>query len=173
MADVTVKRLEDFEAIFHGGFYRVRAGLGVSSFGLAVMEFPPNFGDYPEHDQAHDHQEEVYTALSGRATIRAGGEEHTLEPGVWVRVGPARSARSSPATSRRGCSRSAARPGAPYNPPEFTEEGAPDPLGEARAVGAASRAGGPASGTGPRRRRAGARPRRPARPRRSARRPRL
>ena len=29
MADVAVKRLEDFEAIFHGGFYRVRAGLGV------------------------------------------------------------------------------------------------------------------------------------------------
>ena len=29
MADVTVKRLEEFEAIFGGGFRRVRAGLGV------------------------------------------------------------------------------------------------------------------------------------------------
>jgi quercetin dioxygenase-like cupin family protein len=88
MADVTVKRLEDFEAIFHGGFYRVRAGLGVSSFGIAVMEFPPDFGEYPEHDQTHDDQEEVYTALSGRATLIAGGEEHELTPGVWARVGP-------------------------------------------------------------------------------------
>ena len=89
MADVTVKRLEDFEAVFHGGFRRVRAGLGVSSMGIAVMELPPNFTDYPTHDQAHDRQEEVYTALSGRATLSAGGEEHELTPGVWARVGPA------------------------------------------------------------------------------------
>ncbi len=92
MADVTVKRVEDFEAIYGGGFRRVRAGLGVSSFGLAVMDLPPGFADYPDHDQSHDHQEEVYTLLSGRATIRVGGEggvEHELEPGVWVRVGPA------------------------------------------------------------------------------------
>src|SRR5215212_2961288 len=89
MPDVTVKRVEDFEAIFGGGFRRARAGLGVTSLGLAVMDLPANFSDYPEHDQAHDHQEEVYTALSGRATIRVGDEEHELEPGVWIRVGPA------------------------------------------------------------------------------------
>ena len=71
MADVTVKRVEEFEAIFGGGFRRVRAGLGVSSFGLAVMDLPPHFTDYPDHDQAHDHQEEVYTLLSGRARRRA------------------------------------------------------------------------------------------------------
>ena len=69
MADVTVKRLEDFEAIFGGGFRRVRAGLGVTSFGIAVMELPPSFADYPEHDQAHDDQEEVYTVLRGSATL--------------------------------------------------------------------------------------------------------
>ena len=47
MADVTVKRLEDFEAIFGGGFRRVRAGLGVSSFGLAVMDLPAELQDLP------------------------------------------------------------------------------------------------------------------------------
>jgi hypothetical protein len=57
MADYTVKRLEDFEAVFGGGFFRVRAGLGITSFGLAVMEFPANFDDYPEHTQQHDSQE--------------------------------------------------------------------------------------------------------------------
>src|SRR5262245_49217756 len=89
MADVTVKRVEDFEAIFGGGFRRVRAGLGVSSFGLAVMDLPPNFAVYPEHDQTHDDQEEVYTPLSGKVTLRVGGqhgEEHELEPGVFARV---------------------------------------------------------------------------------------
>ena len=91
MADVTVKRTEDFEAIFGGGFRRVRAGLGVTSFGIAVMDLPPNFKVYPEHDQSHDSQEEVYTVLEGTVTLRVGGqqgEEHELEPGVWARVGP-------------------------------------------------------------------------------------
>ena len=75
MADVTVKRLDEFEAIFGGGFRRVRAGLGVNSFGLSVMDFPPGFTQYPEHDHGRDGQEEVYTVLSGSATLTAGGEE--------------------------------------------------------------------------------------------------
>ena len=89
MPDVTVKRVEDFEAIFGGGFRRARAGLGVSSFGLAVIDLPANFSHYPEHDQTHDDQEEVYTVLSGRVTLRLGGEDHELEPGVFARVGAA------------------------------------------------------------------------------------
>ncbi len=129
MADVTVKRLEDFEAIFHGGFYRVRAGLGVSSFGLAVMEFPPNFRDYPEHDQEHDRQEEVYTALSGTATLVAGGEEHELTPGIWVRVGPGEKRKIVTGDEPARVLAIGGTQGGPYNPPEFTEEGAPDPVG--------------------------------------------
>ena len=130
MADVTVKRLEDFEAIFHGGFYRVRAGLGVSSFGLAVMEFPPNYGDYPEHDQEHDRQEEVYTALRGTATLVAGGEEHLLSPGVWIRVGPAEKRKIVTGDEPARVLAVGGARGRPYSPPEFTEEGAPDPLGK-------------------------------------------
>src|SRR4029453_16693436 len=87
MPDVTVKRVEEFEAIFGGGFRRARAGLGVTSFGLAGIDLPPHFSRYPEHDQTHDDQEEVYTVLSGRAILRVGGEEPELEPGVFARVG--------------------------------------------------------------------------------------
>jgi uncharacterized cupin superfamily protein len=130
MADVTVKRLDEFEAIFHGGFYRVRAGLGVTSFGLAVMEFPPSYGDYPEHDQAHDSQEEVYTALKGSATLTAGGEEHRLEPGVWVRVGPAEKRKIITGDEPARVLAIGGAQGGPYQPPEFTEQGAPDPLGK-------------------------------------------
>jgi uncharacterized cupin superfamily protein len=129
MADVTVKRTDDFEAIFGGGFLRVRAGLGVSSFGLAVMRLPPNFGDYPEHDQAHDNQEEVYTALSGRATIRVGGpdgEEHELSPGVWVRVGPAEKRKITTGDESANVLAVGGSPGTAYAPPEFTAEGAAD-----------------------------------------------
>ncbi len=88
MADVTVKRLDEFEAIFGGGFRRVRAGLGVSSFGLAVMDLPPDFNRYPEHDHGPDGQEEVYTVLAGTATLTVGGEDYELESGVFARVGP-------------------------------------------------------------------------------------
>ena len=95
MADVTVKRLDEFEAIFGGGFRRVRAGLGVNSFGLSVMDFPPGFTQYPEHDHGRDGQEEVYTVLSGSATLTAGGQDHELVPGVFARVGPREARRLS------------------------------------------------------------------------------
>jgi mannose-6-phosphate isomerase-like protein (cupin superfamily) len=129
MADYTVKRLEDFEAVFGGGFFRVRAGLGVTSFGLSVMEFPANFDRYPEHTQQHDRQEEVYTVLEGRALLEVGGEAHELVPGVWARVGPAerRTLRTEDQPAR--VLAIGGTPGEPYEAPDFTEEGAPDPLG--------------------------------------------
>ena len=88
MADVTVKRLDEFEAVYHGGMRRVRAGLGVTSFGMQVIELPPNADMYPEHDHAHDEQEEVYTVLHGQTTLRVGDDEYDLVPGVFVRIGP-------------------------------------------------------------------------------------
>ncbi|CAN5475416.1 hypothetical protein BH20ACT15_BH20ACT15_02630 [soil metagenome] len=129
MADVTVKRLDDFEAIFGGSFRRVRAGLGVTSFGLAVIEIPPNFKLYPEHDQSHDGQEEVFTALSGTATMEVGGEEVTLEPDVWIRVGPDEKRKVITGDEPIKLLVMGATPGKVYEPPEFSVEGsAPPPL---------------------------------------------
>jgi uncharacterized cupin superfamily protein len=127
MADVTVKRIEDFEAIFGGGFRRVRAGLGVTSFGLAVMEFPPNFEHYPTHDQTHDDQEEVYTVLSGRITLKVGGDEHELEPGVFARVGAAEKRKLVTGDEPARVLAMGATPGKIYEPPEFSDEGAAAP----------------------------------------------
>jgi uncharacterized cupin superfamily protein len=123
MADVTVKRTEDFEAIFGGGFRRVRAGLGITSFGIAVMDLPPNFKVYPEHDQSHDAQEEVYTVLSGRATLVVGGEEHELEPGVWARVGPDEKRKLVTGDEGARVLAVGGTPGQVYEAPEFTHEG--------------------------------------------------
>lgn len=127
MADVTVKRLEDFEAIFGGGFRRVRAGLGVTSFGIAVMEIPPNFKHFPEHDQSHDAQEEVYTALSGSGTLVVAGEEHPLEPGVWIRVGPDEKRKVVTADEAVQVLALGGTPGQVYEPPEFSVEGGSAP----------------------------------------------
>jgi len=124
MADVTVKRTEEFEAIFGGGFRRVRAGLGVSSFGLAVIDLPANFDRYPAHDQSHDGQEEVYTVLSGAATLEVGGERHELEPGVWARVGPDEKRKIVTGEQPARIAAIGGMPGKVYEPPEFSIEGA-------------------------------------------------
>jgi len=127
MPDVTVKRVEDFEAIFGGGFRRARAGLGVSSFGLAVIDLPPNFSRYPEHDQTHDDQEEVYTVISGRATLHVGGEEHLLEPGVFARVGAIERRKLTTGDEPARILAMGATPGKIYDPPEFSYEGTKPP----------------------------------------------
>jgi|SRR5688572_10844944 quercetin dioxygenase-like cupin family protein len=88
MADVTVKTLEEFDGAFGGAMKLARHGLGVQSFGLQVMDFPPNADQYPEHDHSHDSQEEVYIVVEGAATLQAGGETHELRPGTYARVGP-------------------------------------------------------------------------------------
>jgi uncharacterized cupin superfamily protein len=127
MADVTVKRLDEFEAVFGGGMRRVRAGLGVTSFGMQVIELPPNFEHYPEHNHTHDEQEEVYTVLNGRTTLRVGGEDHELEPGVFVRVGPAEKRKFVTGDEGVRILALGATPGSVYHAPEFSEEGAPPP----------------------------------------------
>jgi mannose-6-phosphate isomerase-like protein (cupin superfamily) len=88
MADYTAKRVDDMEAGFGGGFVKVRAELGVSAFGFQVIRLPPNFSDYPEHDELHTGQEEVYTALEGSGWIEIDGERVDLDRGMFVRVGP-------------------------------------------------------------------------------------
>jgi mannose-6-phosphate isomerase-like protein (cupin superfamily) len=123
MADVTVKDLDDFEAIFGGGMRRVRAGLGVSSFGIQVIELPPDFHMYPDHDHTHDSQEEVYTALSGRATLEAGDHSYELEPGVFARVGPGEKRKFVTGESGARLLCLGGVPGEAYEPPAWTEEG--------------------------------------------------
>jgi len=124
MSDVIVKRVEEFDSPNGGGFLRARAGLGVTSFGLQVENFPPHFDHYPEHDHADDGQEEVYTALSGSATLHAEGADYPIEPGVFVRVGPGVTRKIT--TGDEGVQMLAigGTPGALYSAPPFTEEGA-------------------------------------------------
>jgi quercetin dioxygenase-like cupin family protein len=131
MADVTVKRTEEFEAMYGGGLLRARAGLGVTSFGMQIIRMPPNAHRYPEHDHAHDGQEEVYILLSGAATLQAGGEEYALERGVFVRVGPGEKRKILTAEEGVEILALGGIPGEPFDVKQITEEGEPDPLGEA------------------------------------------
>ena len=66
-------------------FVRLRAALGVSSFGLNQIVLRPG---QRGRIHRHEHQEEVYLVLQGTLTLLVEGEEHTLERGELIRVGP-------------------------------------------------------------------------------------
>ena len=126
MADVTVKRHRGFEAIFGGGFRRVRAGLGVSSFGIAVIDLPPNFTTTPTTTRRTTTRRRSTRVLAGRATLGSAAEEIELEPGVWVRVGPDEKRKIITGDEPARVLAIGGTPGEVYRPPEFTEEGAAD-----------------------------------------------
>jgi uncharacterized cupin superfamily protein len=88
MADYTVKRFDEMDAALGGAFKRVRAELGVESFGMQILDLPPNLDQYPEHDHAEAGQEEVFLVLRGAAEIEIDGERVALDPENIVRVGP-------------------------------------------------------------------------------------
>jgi quercetin dioxygenase-like cupin family protein len=127
MADVTVKQLEELDTAYGGVMKRVRAGLGVKSFGMQVFDLPSNLDAYPEHDHSDDGQEEVYTVLDGAATLHAGGEEHELRPGVFARVGPDEKRKLATGEQPARVLALGATPGAAYEVQQWTEEGAEVP----------------------------------------------
>lgn len=101
MADVTHKRIEEIDAIgFLDGFTFRRVGieLGVTPFGMSIIDMPPETNGYPAHDHSSEGpgnppahqlgQEEVYIALRGSAEVEVDGQRYLLDPGHIIRVGP-------------------------------------------------------------------------------------
>lgn len=127
MAGYTVAKIDDIEAIYGGGFKRARSALGISSFGLQVMDLPPNFEGYPEHDHSQDGQEEVYATLRGGGEIEIDGERHKIDPGQLVSVMPGTRRKIHPGPEGIRLLIIGGIAGAAYEKLEFTEVGAPDP----------------------------------------------
>ncbi|MBK7395942.1 MAG: cupin domain-containing protein [Myxococcales bacterium] len=67
-------------------FRALRDALGVTVWGMNVLEFEPHNEAYPEHTHDHDGQEEVYLVLSGEITLRTPEQTVTLETGDACRV---------------------------------------------------------------------------------------
>jgi mannose-6-phosphate isomerase-like protein (cupin superfamily) len=62
--------------------------LGVTAWGMSVLEIDSGCTAYPEHDHQKDGQEEVYVVLRGSGTMELAGETTPLSTGTLVRVGP-------------------------------------------------------------------------------------
>jgi mannose-6-phosphate isomerase-like protein (cupin superfamily) len=102
MADVKAKTIDQIpyyqgpNAIPGIRFHSAGRELGVSAWGMNVLEIDAGCVAYPEHDHVKDGQEEVYVVLKGSGTIDAGGERTELAEGMLVRVGPSTRRKISP-----------------------------------------------------------------------------
>ncbi len=130
----TVKRLGEMQRAFGGALVRVRvrvrAELGICAFGVQVVDLPPDSGELaPEHDHAHDGQEELYVLLSGSAEVVVPDGAIPLDTETFIRLGPGvrRRLRSGPSGAR--LLMVGATPGRAYTPPANTELGGPETLG--------------------------------------------
>lgn len=106
MADVAHTKIDEMDAIdgfFEGiKFHKAAAGLGVSAFGISIIDLAPGACDYPEHDHSAQGiggqmfakrpqqlgQEEVYAALQGSGILEADGQRYPLDANHIARVGP-------------------------------------------------------------------------------------
>lgn len=131
MADATIKRVDEMETFYDGLVTRARAELGVTSWGMQLFDYPPGFDQYPNHNHAEGAvdpgQEELYLPLAGSGTLQLDGEEHTLEPGVWARVGKDQLRRLVPGGDGLKIVVFGGTPGKAFVPPAWTELGAAPP----------------------------------------------
>ena len=94
MTDILTKHVEDIapydgeHAIDGIRFRYAGKALGVTAWGMNILEIDAGCEAYPEHDHRKDGQEEVYVILRGSARLIAGGEARELRQGDLTRVGP-------------------------------------------------------------------------------------
>jgi len=130
LSGYAVKKIDEMEGIYQGSFKLARAEMGVTSFGMQVMDIPAGYGDYPEHDHSEDGQEEVYLALGGSGEIEVDGERHPLDQNTMVRVSAGTKRKIYPGDEGIRVLAIGGLPGKPYEVPEFTELGTPDPMAD-------------------------------------------
>ena len=128
MGEYTVKRIDEMEAVYLGAFKRARAELGVESFGLQVIDLPPDFENYPEHDHAEDGQEEVYMAIKGSGEIEIDGERFPLDPDHMARVASGTKRKVWPGAEGIRVVIVGGVPGSVYEAPGISKLGEPDPM---------------------------------------------
>jgi mannose-6-phosphate isomerase-like protein (cupin superfamily) len=132
MADVVHTKVDDIDAIdgfFEGiKFHKAAASLGVSSFGISIIDLAPGANDYPEHDHSEEGiggqmfakrpqqlgQEEVYAALSGSGTLEADGKQYPIDADHIARVGPDVKRKITPGPEGIRLLAIGATPGEPY-----------------------------------------------------------
>jgi len=121
MSDYTARRFDEMDAKMGGAFKLARHSLGVTSFGMQVLDMPAGAGEfYPNHDHVADGQEEVFVVLGGGGAISIDGEQIALEPDMAVRVGPSAKRQLLPGDDGLRLIIVGGVPGKAYEAPSFT-----------------------------------------------------
>jgi len=128
MTTHAVKKIDEMEAVFGGGFKRARAELGVESFGMQIIDMPANYENYPEHDHSEDGQEEVYVTLRGSGEIEIEGERFPLDDDHVAKVGPGIKRKVWPGDDGIRILVLGGKAGEAYEAPDITKLGQPDPM---------------------------------------------
>jgi len=98
MEGYSTSRIDDLPQIWDGWGKLVREGLGLSSFGVNVIDVPASTRCL-DHTEAATGQEELYTALRGQGELLIGeGEDEAAER---VAVSSETVTRVAPETRRR------------------------------------------------------------------------
>ena len=102
-----------------GNWFLVRRSLGLSAFGMNLVEIPPG-EQIPEHDETARDQEEVFVVLDGDAEVVIDGVAHPAPAGTFARLDPqaTRTVRNSGSETALVIIASAPR-GSGYEPPEW------------------------------------------------------
>src|ERR1700753_1492634 len=79
------RAIEDLPEIWDGFAKLVRAGMGVTAFGVQIMDLPPDYTT-KAHDEAETGQQELYVALRGSGAVGVGEERLALDAEHLVRV---------------------------------------------------------------------------------------
>jgi mannose-6-phosphate isomerase-like protein (cupin superfamily) len=124
----TLKRVDEMEAHYAGTFKLARAELGVTSFGIQVIDLPANLDAYPAHDHTENRQEEVFIVLGGEGELVLDGETLKLEPRTMVRMAPEVNRKLVTKDSPLSVLALGAVPGEAYEIDPSSELGSPDPL---------------------------------------------
>jgi uncharacterized cupin superfamily protein len=119
---ITVRSIHDIapyqepHALVGIRFRPARQALGVSAWGMNVLELDAHCDTYPEHDHSHDAQEELYVVIEGSVVLVAEGTERVLARGDMARVAP--TVKRKLVTRAEGATVLAigATPGAAYTP---------------------------------------------------------
>ena len=92
MSGVTIKRIDECDyyqgpnAVSGIKFRTAGRQLGVTAWGMNVLDLEAGCTGYPEHDHVKDGQEEVYVVLNGSATLVTSAGQFPVEEGMLIRV---------------------------------------------------------------------------------------
>jgi hypothetical protein len=118
---VTAAAIDELPSLFDGVIKLARRGLGISAFGVQVLDLPPDYVT-DAHDERPTGQEELYAVLDGEgAVLLDDGTRHRIDAGHLVRVAPEGSRRLAAGPNGARVMVVGGVPGAPYEPPAWTE----------------------------------------------------